>query len=723
MTGRSFLAYWRPVWSRPAAIRAVRAAIVVPGLFALCDQVFENLQMATFAAFGGFATLVLVTFSGTRREKLAAHTVLALAGTALVAVGTAANSPAAVAALVTLLVTFLVFFAGVTGPNAAAAVNGALLAYVLPAASPGTVGMIPDRIAGWVLASVAGTAAVLAFSPKPGGGGLRAAASRLAKRLADTIDAALTGIAPEQRLGEALETKHGLLEQFTATPYRPIGLAAPDEALGNGVELLEWCTSLVADMVNERADLRDAQPAQRALLEQSAAALRRAASLLDGGHEATDLGPLERAREKSVEELAELSPEHPNYRPAAQLCFHANMVGLASLAIAADALVAARVVDPDWLDTQRRRWYAGSGAVRRTARRVSSIASAARPHASVRSVWLISSVRGAVALAAAVLVADLSSVQHGFWVVLGTLSVLRTNAGSTGATALRALAGTVAGFVIGGALLVALGSSEVALWVVLPIAVLVAAYAPGTAPFAVGQAAFTVTVAVLYNLIVPVGWKVGVVRIEDVALGCLVSVAVGTLFWPRGLAAVVGDDLADAFRTGASYLTEAVRSVAIPGGGEPDGGAPALRASARLDEALRGFLAEQGSKRVGMQELWRLVGGSLRVRLTAYSIANLPPPDTNLVADARAPLLGRVAALSTWFEQLAQVVGRPTQSAMPALAAPAADGADGELLEGASGTYYGVWLCEHLDHLAEHLGDLVSPALRVAEVRRRPWWR
>ena len=143
-------------------------------------------------------------------------------------------------------------------------------------------------------------------------------------------------------------------------------------------------------------------------------------------------------------------------------------------------------------------------------RRVASVAAVARRHASVRSVWFINSVRGALALAAAVAVADLSSVQHGFWVVLGTLSVLRTNAASTGSTALRALGGTAIGFVIGGALLVAIGTSSTALWVALPIAVFVAAYAPGTAPFAVGQAAFTVTVAVLFNLLVPVGWKVGV---------------------------------------------------------------------------------------------------------------------------------------------------------------------------------------------------------------------
>ena len=50
----------------------------------------------------------------------------------------------------------------------------------------------------------------------------------------------------------------------------------------------------------------------------------------------------------------------------------------------------------------------------------------------------------------------------------------------------------------------------------------------------------------------------GLLRIEDVAIGCLVSLVVGVLFWPRGAASVVGDDLADAFRRGAADLTQAV---------------------------------------------------------------------------------------------------------------------------------------------------------------------
>jgi uncharacterized membrane protein YccC len=331
-------------------------------------------------------------------------------------------------------------------------------------------------------------------------------------------------------------------------------------------------------------------------------------------------------------------------------------------------------------------------------------------------VWFVNSVRAALAIAAAVAVADLTSVQHGFWVVLGTLSVLRTNAGSTGSTALRALLGTVAGFAIGGVLIIAIGTDSTALWVALPIAVFVAAYAPGTAPFAVGQAAFTVTVAILFNLLAPVGWKVGVLRIEDVALGCTVSVVVGLLFWPRGVASVVGDDLADAYRAGATYLTEAVEWVSGLPARAPDAArSAAVTAGFRVDDALRGLLAEQGTKRIRKEDLWRLVGGSMRLRLTAHAIAGLPRVETSDASPAA--LNERTTALESWYDSLAAQLDRPRGHAIETLKTP--DIAD----HTSQSSPRVVWLCEHLNHLSDHLGELVVPARRIAEVRRRPWWR
>src|SRR5258708_31882821 len=157
-----------------------------------------------------------------------------------------------------------------------------------------------------------------------------------------------------------------------------------------------------------------------------------------------------------------------------------------------------------------------------------------RAHLVPTSSVLHNSLRVAVGLSLAVLVARLLQLEHAFWVVLGTLSALRSNALATGRTTLQAIAGTLVGFAIGAAMLVIMGTASTALWVVLPVSVFFAAYAGSAIGFVAGQAAFTVLVLIIFNLIAAVGWQLGVARLEDVALRVGISVMVGLLLWPRG---------------------------------------------------------------------------------------------------------------------------------------------------------------------------------------------
>ena len=718
---------WLPVWSKPAAMRAVRATLVVPGAFAFCYEVLGNLQMATFAAFGGFATLVLAAFGGTWRDKLIAHLGLALTGSLLLVIGTAVNSSVLAATLVTIPVVFAVLFAGVIGPNVASGGTAALLAYVLPAASPGNLSMIPSRLEGWWLASVLGTLAVLVFSPRSPGAQLRKAAADCARALAGVLDASVRGDSSPECREAAIEAKHQLQNAFTATPYRPTGLARADQALARLVGLLEWCTAVVCESLREYRDLSGVEEVERRLLSDTAVVLENMAAVLDGGSGKSGLDELERGLAASVEHLRRLGPDTDGYAEAVHLSFHARTAAMAAHTAMADALVATRRADPAIMADGRRRWFGTAplpdftAGERRLARLGAAVSLVSR-HASLRSVWFLTSARGAVALAAAIAVADLTGVQRGFWVVLGTMSVLRTNAAATGATALRALLGTVVGTVIGGVLLGVIGTSPPALWVAMPIAVLIASYSPGALPFAAGQAAFTVVVSVLFNLLAPVGWRIGVVRIEDVTLGCAVSVVVGALFWPRGAAALVADDLADAFRAGGAYLANAA-NWALGLRHEPPVAAAAITAGLRLDDALRGFLAEQGAKRVPKEDLWRLVAGTLRARLTAHSLAGLPNPQVE--PDPLRTMLGEQAVqLAGWYDHLASRLDRTDHGDLPPIVPPP------QFRDPLSGSGVTVrdlscalWVSEHLRHITPRLAELVEPVQVVAAQRHRPWWR
>jgi uncharacterized membrane protein YccC len=347
-------------------------------------------------------------------------------------------------------------------------------------------------------------------------------------------------------------------------------------------------------------------------------------------------------------------------------------------------------------------------------------------HASVRSVWFRNSVRGAVALAVAVYIAQRTGLQHGFWVVLGTLSVLRSNALGTGWSILSALAGTAVGIVVGALLVIGIGTHEPVLWGVLPVAVLLAAYAPRAISFAAGQAGFTVVLFVLFNIIQPVGWRVGVVRVEDVAIGFAISLGVGLLFWPRGAGALLREDLAAAYARAADYVVATARQL-IEGGDSQDAARAERAADAalhRLDDAFRQYLAERSATAFNVEDVGALVGGAYRVRRAAQSLASLGRmADGSIRLERCGENLDReLHALQSWYVTLgyALVNQRPVppqhirdaegSSRLLACVRDAARGRDKATVKAALVL---LWASQHLDNLwrlEAHLGERANAA-------------
>src|SRR5271155_4157823 len=99
----------------------------MPSTFALGDKVIGNPAVATFAAFGCFAMLLLVDFSGPMRDRLQAQVALALVGGGFVCLGTLASRWPVVAAASMAVVGFAVLFAGVVSSVLASASTSLLL--------------------------------------------------------------------------------------------------------------------------------------------------------------------------------------------------------------------------------------------------------------------------------------------------------------------------------------------------------------------------------------------------------------------------------------------------------------------------------------------------------------------------------------------------------------------------------------------------------------------
>jgi len=593
---------------------AGRAAIVMPGVFAFADQVIGKPQTSLFAAFGSFAVLVLVEFGGRWRTRLVAYLAFAAVGFVLVAVGTLCSRDAWLAAGATGVVGFVTLFSGAFNGYLAAASTGAILLFVLPANIPAPDSAIPDRLLGFALAAGVGTAASLLLWPPRRRADLRRSVAAAMRSVVELIEAER-----EQRGALATAARaavDGLRRSFLGSQHRPAGPSDATAALAALPDELDWLLSFL----EPPPEISSAEEAEA--MASAGAVLRASINRLDGGSAQADFDRLESASDEVAHAFIRRLPELPPSADAAVLPevletpFRVRAVTYAARQV---GLYAMRATDGDVPSEAQ----ADLAATRRGS--VDGAGQLALEHASVRSVWLQNSIRGAVALAASVFIAQSLSLQHAFWVVLGTLSVLRSNALATGWSIVSALGGTALGIVVGALLVIAVGTHHAVLWVVLPFAVMLAAYAPRAISFAAGQAGFTLTLLVLFNIIQPVGWRVGVIRVEDVAIGFAVSLGVGVLFWPRGAGALLRSDLANAFARGADYVAVTMRQLAL--GGDSNEIARAARAADaavhRLDDVFRQYLAERSVTRINVEDVAALVGGAGRVRRAAQSLVAL----------------------------------------------------------------------------------------------------
>jgi uncharacterized membrane protein YccC len=691
---------------------AARAAIVIPAVFALADKVIAQPQTSLLAAFGSFSVLVLVEFAGPPRDRLLAYAGLACAGAALITLGTLCSRSPWLATGVMAAVGFVVLFSGAINGYFAAATSAAILTFVLPVTIPVPNAAIPDRLEGWGLAVGAGVLAVMLLWPPRRSADLKRKAAHTLRAVAGLVDSDRERWDERARL--AREAVDGLGRRFLGAQHRPTGPTGPTAALAALPDELDWLLSFRTPFEVACAEETEAMAAAVAVLHSSA-------DRLEGSEERPDFARLDAARDEVARALARRLTALPADAALPEVLdppFRIRAITYSARQVAGYALRATGADAPEL----------GQHHVATPARAaLEATEQLAFEHASVRSVWFQNSVRGAAGLAVAVYIAQRSGLQHSFWVVLGTLSVLRSNALGTGWSILSALAGTAVGIVVGALLVIGIGTHQAVLWGILPLAILLAAYAPRAISFAAGQAGFTVVLFILFNIIQPVGWRVGLIRVEDVAIGFAISLGVGLLFWPRGAGALLREDIASAYGRAADYVVATARQV-IDGGNRDDAARAERAADAalhRLDDAFRQYLAERTATQVNVEDAAALVGGAARVRRAAQSLAAL---GAMVDGDARLTrcgqnLDGELQALHAWYVTLGYSLVNERPPPAPHLrdaegrqrllvcVRDAAAGGDKATVHAALML---LWASQHLDNLwnlEAHLGELVKTAL------------
>jgi len=722
----------------------------MPSALALGLEVIKNTDVSIFAVFGSMALLLLVDFRGTMADRVRAQGLLALVGVVFVCLGTLASRSDVVAAIAMALVGGAVIFAGVISSVLASATTPLLLAFIVPVALSGPASTIPDRLAGWGIASGFSLIAITLAWPFPVQNPLREATIAACRALAARLRIDGDGEPPSPSEREALDREASAMvaavaRLFTATPYRPTALSTGSRILVRLVDELRWLAEIVA--LSEPASAAGLAQAQlRALHASAATVLTRGADLLaETSAGPAALGSAVAELHAAVDELKREVTRHvptgagggerrlgknnlEAFQAALKPGFRGQELSFIVAQIAANIELAAAAEGRGWLARMAGRQPHGIDGPLASAR------ARASAHLDRHSVWLHNSLRGGVALGLAVLLADVLEVQHAFWVVLGTLTVLRSTALSTGQTVAQAMLGAVAGFVVGSALVLLFGTNDTVLWLLLPVAVLLAGFTPTAVSFAAGQASFTVALLILFNLFAPAGWKIGLVRVEDVAIGGATSLVVGLLLWPRGAAAALADALSDAYAQTARYLTAAVAfatsccdSGIAPRQFPAEQAVQASAAARRLDDAFRGFVAEHGTKRLPLAQATTLVNGPSALRLTGDAILdlwrNIPPADESR-AGASRELVARSEALDGWYHDLAAALERKRAVPEPA---QAPDSDDDRLLQTIEGDLRGgkpsataaavriIWTGDHLDAARRLEGIVAAPASAVLE--------
>jgi uncharacterized membrane protein YccC len=303
------------------------------------------------------------------------------------------------------------------------------------------------RVAGWTLAGGVSLAVGVLLWPRHARTQVRQRAGEACQALAELLADPATPPTVRDRARARVEAARSA---YTAAPLRPAGPASRDRALVDLVIELGRALEFAGRTAPASNPTRTI-PEERALRQTIREVLEASAGVLVGEVGPPDLTAIDQARTAYRDALDRWAGNRLQAGDPAESVLEGldaggelRLLAHAALAVAVDAAAVAghAVHDPP---SPLPHWpapRAGAGPW------LGRVAATLRTHLRPTSVWFRNSLRAALALGLAVLLTRITRVEHSFWVVLGTLSVLRSNALGTGRTALLAILGTVVGFVI-----------------------------------------------------------------------------------------------------------------------------------------------------------------------------------------------------------------------------------------------------------------------------------
>jgi uncharacterized membrane protein YccC len=607
---------------REAARRGARVAVVLTGVQWCALGPLHLGASAVFASFATFSLLVFADFRGPLPRRCGRYLLAGALGLVAVALGTVVAGSPWLAGGVAVLVGFAAVVSSALRGAVAAGASSVQLGYIIAATGGPAMAALPERLFGWSVGSVCAALGAVLLWPSPDRGELRERAADVLAAAADLVRVRwrdVPDVARAAGLEDDLVAAYARLRAaFRGRLTRPGGTTERERAL---LALVEELSRLTAIVQWRPATDVPGPPGDPALGSCTADALEASARALRGEGPLPSIEPLTLVREQHREETARWAAAQlrgagaRGGRDTLEAGFALRIVSLVAAFLAADtcgALGGAGVwpqVTSMGTPVPPPLWTATPWAL-------------LRAHLDTRSPWFRNAVRSGAGVGLAVLVALLLGVDHAFWVVLGTLSVLRFDVIGTGRTAVQAIVGTTGGALLGTALAILVGDHLGIYWALLPLSAFAATYLPTAVSYLVGQAAFTTFVVVVFSIAAGPSVLTGVTRLEDVLLGIAVSLVVGLLLWPRGVLAQVRTTLADALDAVAAHLLRCVEAL-LGQAGDDDVTATRRRAadaSSRAYEAFDLALVQRTPGRLHLTAWARLAGTGLHLLQAADMI-------------------------------------------------------------------------------------------------------
>jgi len=677
--------------------------------------------------FGCFSLLVISDFGGLRRPRALAYLTATLAGAVLVALGTLVSSSPWLAAVVTLVVGFAISFSRIFGGYVAAASIGLILSFVVAVTVPASPDLIPARVGGWVMAGLVSTLAAVVLWPRFERVTMHGGAAKALHAVADLVEGmqATGGNGDLSHLKEvARKAVDDARRTYATTAKRP------DVPARRGRAFAELLLELDRIVETIERPFHEGRPAVRPGLAESdrlaatvISAIRASAEVLMGGGP-PDVRAIDAARNDHREALDRWAAEQLRAGQKGEQVLDGlgfddtlRVVSYVTFVLGGNAIIAAGA-QSDLVDTP--------GHILRTV----------RAHLEAPSTVLQDSLRIAIGLALAVFVARSLGISHAFWVVLGTIQVLRSTALGTGRTVILAVVGNAIGVVVGGLFAVVAGNHPAIMWTAFPIAVFGAAYAATTIGFMLSQAAFTINLIIVFNLISPAGWQVGIVRIEDLLIGAFISLLVGVLLWPGGARRELARALAGVYRGLVEYLDHGFDRILgfSPAGGIDPARQAVVRARDRANAAFDTFLNERGGGAFDQDTATFLLSSANHALLAGdllEVISGVMGYQAGTCADGAQAVDEQVGTLLAAYRRLADLLSLSTvthahedvsssalrQAELGCLRRWQSDATVGR------GAMAVVMAGEWVQNLARLETDLESAVSTAAEAARKPWWR